>query len=144
MKVTDVMAGDVTQVGPETSVREARRLLADRGIRHLPVVATDGELLGMLSDRDVRLDEERLREVARSGRLQEFLDAERPVEAVMSSPPHTLGEDATVQDAARLMLSRRVSAVPIVSEDRVLLGMITTTDCLLALLSLADPEHEPA
>lgn len=51
-----------------------------------------------------------------------------------------MAPDDTVEVAARRMLSRRVSALPVVDEDGGLRGVITTTDCLLASLS---PVREP-
>ena len=50
--VSAVMTRSVLTVGPETSVAAAAQHMADRWIRHLPVVA-DGELIGMLSQRDL-------------------------------------------------------------------------------------------
>lgn len=50
--VSAVMTADLITVTPETEVSEAARQMADRWIRHLPVVV-DGEVLGMLSQRDL-------------------------------------------------------------------------------------------
>ena len=87
------------------------------GIRHLPVVV-HGRVLGMISDRDVR--------GAMPGRT---------VADVMSSPAHVVRPDDTIETAARLMLSRHISALPVVDAGGQLTGMITTTDCLLASLT---------
>ena len=54
MLVKDVMKSPVLSVGPETTLEEAYRLLLKKGIRHLPVVK-DGKLLGIITDRDIRL-----------------------------------------------------------------------------------------
>lgn len=91
--------------------------MATHGIRHLPVVA-EGRVVGVLSDRDVR--------------------AAFPGDSVgkaMSSPAHVVRDDDSVEAAARLLLSRRISALPVLDARNELVGMITTTDCLLALLS---------
>ncbi|HSK26152.1 MAG TPA: CBS domain-containing protein [Jiangellales bacterium] len=50
--VGDVMTQDVITVGPDTPIRDAARMMAQHWIRHLPVVA-DGELVGIISQRDV-------------------------------------------------------------------------------------------
>lgn len=124
MKVAEWMSADPQTVRLTDSVATARQLLSRYGIRHLPVVDAD-EVVGVVSDRDVRAD--RLDSPA----------SERSVEGVMSSPPALVTADVPIQDAARLMLSRRISALPVVDEDRRLVGIVTTTDCLLALLEMS-------
>lgn len=51
-RVAEVMTKDVVSVGPGTSLREAARIMADRWIRHLPVV-DNGKLVGIISQRDL-------------------------------------------------------------------------------------------
>jgi acetoin utilization protein AcuB len=117
MKVREWMSPDPINVGPATSAQEAKHLLNEQGIRHLPVVQRH-RVVGIVSDRDVRTT------AALAG----------SVEAVMSAPVHLIAPDETVEAAARLMLSRRVSALPVIDPEFGLVGIITTTDCLLALL----------
>jgi acetoin utilization protein AcuB len=133
MRVRDWMSPDPVSVEPSTSVREARRLLGYYGIRHLPVVVND-RVVGIVSDRDVRMDDNVLEIVASAEGAGEATGGGRPVEALMSSPVHTIGPDEPVEAAARMMLSRRISAVPVVDRDNRLVGVITSTDCLLASL----------
>jgi CBS domain-containing protein len=52
VRISEVMSKDVTTVGPSTSLREAAKIMADRWIRHLPVV-DGGQLVGVLSQRDL-------------------------------------------------------------------------------------------
>ncbi|MEX0658519.1 MAG: CBS domain-containing protein [Egibacteraceae bacterium] len=136
MRVRDWMNGDPIVVSPDTEVREARRTLHLNGVRHLPVVDGD-RLVGIVSDRDIRIDDRSLRRLAALERLDEALGEDKPVEAVMTSDPYTIGPDEPIEAAARLLLSRRVSALPVVEDDDAdaLVGIITTTDCLLALLA---------
>jgi acetoin utilization protein AcuB len=135
MRVREWMSPDPVTVEPSTSVREARRLLRYYGIRHLPVVESD-RVVGMLSDRDVRIDDSALDAIAAaSSHPHEAGGATREVRLVMSAPVHVIGPDEAVVAAARAMLSWRVSALPVVNGQNRLLGLITTTDCLLASLS---------
>lgn len=132
MRIREWMSPDPVAVRADTPVREARRLLAHYGIRHLPVV--EGErVVGMVSDRDIRIDPDVLQRMIAGDAGYE----ERPVEMVMSSPVHAIGADETVEAAARTMLSRRISALPVIDDEGALLGLITTTDCLLASLTPA-------
>ena len=140
MPVRDWMTIDPVVVGPDTEVRAARQLLRDKGIRHLPVV-DEGQVIGIVSDRDVRIDDKSLHRLEVLERLGEAVGEGKPVEAVMSRNVHAIDQDATVGDAARLMLSRRISALPVTDADGALAGIITTTDCLLAALT-TDPDLE--
>lgn len=133
MRVRDWMNTDPIVVAPTTEVREARRLLHHYGIRHLPVV-DDDRLVGIISDRDVRIDDRSLHQLAALERLGQVLGEDKPVEAVMSPAPQVIAADEPVAAAARLMLSRRISALPVM-DDGALVGIITTTDCMLALLA---------
>lgn len=131
LTVRDWMTADPLTVAPDADTREARLLLHRYGIRHLPVV-DDGRVIGVVSDRDVRIDQSALDDLP-DRRVVERLRERRSVEAVMSSPPHVIEPDEPIAEAARRMLSRRISALPVV-EDDLLVGVVTTTDCLLALL----------
>lgn len=133
MEVREWMSPDPVAVSPDTSVAEARRLLTEKGFRHLPVV-DDGELVGIVSDRDVAINPRALRAAVRNRSVADLLDDDRPVEAVMSPDPHVIVPDASLDEAARLLVSRHVNALPVVDDDRRLVGIVTSVDCLLASL----------
>lgn len=86
MRVRDWMNTDPIVVGPATEVREARSLLHQNDIRHLPVV-DEGRLVGIVSDRDVRIDDRSLRQLAALERVGQAAGEGKPVEAVMSPGP---------------------------------------------------------
>jgi CBS domain-containing protein len=88
--------------------------MAQAEVRHLPVVEGD-KLVGILSDRDLP---------AHAGHL-----AHTRVSAAMTPDPSTIGPHASAEEAARLMLRRRVRALPVVEGERVV-GMISTDDVL--------------
>lgn len=117
MRVSEWMSPDPVTTAPAVPAAEAGRLMRTYGIRHLPVILHD-RVVGMLSDRDVRS--------AMPGAA---------VADAMTAPAHVVSATDTIEEAARLMLSRHISALPVVEADLRLIGMITTTDCLLASLS---------
>lgn len=125
MRVRDWMTVSVTTVQPRTTARGAAQLMATTGVRHL-VVVHGGRVVGMLSNRDV------LPSVVAEA-------DHRSVQDVMSSGPHTIAADEPLDAAVRLLLSRHISALPVVDDDGALQGIITTTDLLLAL----QPEPAP-
>jgi CBS domain-containing protein len=131
MFVQDCMTRNVVTVSPDTSVLAARRMLVLHGIRHLPVVA-DGEVVGIVSDRDIRINDRQL--VASLGALQSDLvtGRYRRVASVMTAPALVVRPKMKLHLAALFMVSRRIGGLPVV-EDGKLVGIITLTDCVRAL-----------
>lgn len=105
-------------VRERTHVREAIDLLQSLEIRHLPVVNDDREIVGMLSDRD-------LRAVGSDGMESRVCD-------VMSSNVFAVEEEDDVKDAVELMLENKIGAVPVVDGDGALVGIISYVDALRA------------
>lgn len=119
-------------VRPETSFREAVRLLDEHGVDALPVVHGTGRVVGVLSESDLLLKEEAqdsrrgLPWQRRSDRLRA---AATTVEGVMCRRPVTVSPDATLSAAARLMHRHRVGGLPVVDRDARLLGIVTRRTC---------------
>jgi acetoin utilization protein AcuB len=137
--VADWMRRDVVSVTPHTSIFDARRLLSMHEIRHLPVVV-DGQVVGMVSDRDIKINDEELSRALASMHSDLFLGRARGVSTVMTTPVCLAFPDDTIERVARIMLSRHISALPVV-EGRHLVGIIGVTDCVRALLEERDRRH---
>lgn len=123
-------------VSPGQSLADALRLTRERRIRHLPVVE-DGELVGMVSDRDVRLAMPSPLTEADAERVA-FLDR-TPVSAVMKREVVTVGPYDTVEDAAKEMRRRRIGAIPVVDAHGRLLGILSESDVLDAFVEILGP-----
>ncbi len=116
---------------PRTLGRNDRLRLADdiirmKRLRHLPVLDEDGELVGVVSQRD--LFRTALARVVGFGEHAQdrFLDT-IPVKEVMSEHPVVVAPDTPLEAAARLMVDRKVGCLPVL-EDGKLVGIITETD----------------
>ncbi len=129
MLVKHRMSADVKSVRPGDPLAHALRLTREHRIRHLPVVG-DGELAGIVSDRDIRLAMPSPLAVADAERAA-FLER-TPVEQVMTREVITTGPLDTVEDAAKLLCRHRIGALPVVDAHGRLLGMITESDVLTA------------
>lgn len=117
MLVQDVMQSRVLTVTPQTSAGDALRLLRGRGIRHLVAVNGD-QVVGIVSDRDVKPI------AAQPEQFEDWV-----VDDVMSAPVITVDPMAPVEDAARLMLKNKISALPVTQAGK-LVGILTETDVL--------------
>jgi acetoin utilization protein AcuB len=136
-RVRSWMTSPVKTVKPLDPVTRARELLEENRINQLAVVE-NRRLVGIVTDRDLRdafpsiLDV--LRQDLREGRRSFSSPEEVSVEMVMTANPLTLHPDARLAEAARLLRSERIGAVPVV-EDHRLVGIVTRSDLLEAFLA---------
>jgi acetoin utilization protein AcuB len=137
MIVRELMTGAVITAPPWMPILEARNLMVKERIRHLPVRAPGGELLGMITDRDIRLN---LPSQATSLSVWEInhLLAKLTVDEVMTQVVITVGPDIPAREAARLMIERQIGAMPVV-DGRCLVGIVTETDLLRAFIRIDAP-----
>jgi len=142
MKVGDLMtAVNLITATRATPVLDARRLMVDKRIRHLLVVEGDRELVGIVTDRDIRLN---LPSQATSLSVWEInhLLTKLTVGEVMTRSVITVGPDRDARDAAQLMLDHAIGALPVTSGGA-LVGIITETDVLRAFVWLAGGAAAP-
>ena len=98
-----------------------------RGFRHLPVV-DGGKLVGIISDRDLKQSMTSAA-LATEGPARDRLLDELTAGQVMTRAVVTIGPMFGVEEAARLMATRKISALPVTEEGR-LVGIVTGTDVL--------------
>lgn len=135
MEADTIMSLEVVTVPPELSLEAAHRIMLGRGLRHLPVVAGQ-KLAGILSDRDLLL-------AIGQERDGSFIYPQRTVGEVMSLAPVSAGPSASVTELAKAMVDAKIDALPILTAQNVLVGLVTSTD-LMRLLSLLPKESQPA
>ena len=128
----DLMTGEPASIRATAKVRRAAEILQNLDIRHLPVVNETYELVGMISDRDLRavsvpyfLDEET------AGSIAAVLDAD--VSSVMSGDVISVDEDATAGEIVLLMLEHKIGAVPVIDVEGLLVGIVSYVDVLRSL-----------
>jgi len=127
-----MLVQDIMQAHPVSATRETRlphllRLLQRRGFRHVPIV-DGGKLVGIVSDRDVKQSMISASSMT-EGRERERLLDELTAGQIMTRAVVTIGPLFAVEDAARLMATRKISALPVTELDR-LVGIVTETDVL--------------
>jgi len=130
MLVQDVMQTPVVSAAPATTIAAAYRTMHDRSIRHLPIV-DDGELVGIVTDRDLRYTTSRLHPSP--------VDAEASVAEVMTADIVTAGPLDPVEEAARILRMRRIGCLPVVDGTE-MVGIVTVTNLLDAIIRLTGLE----
>lgn len=119
MRVADLMTRSLATVSPDDLVTECVSEMKAGSIRHLPVVDERFRLVGIVSDRDLLLA------------LGRSTDRNVYIRDVMNADVVTVYENDLAADAVRVLLRRKIGALPVVTgEEKQLVGMITETDFL--------------
>ncbi len=127
---------NVTTISPDASFFEARNLIHEKGIRHLPVVDKDNRVVGILTDRDIRgaapSDATTL-----SVHELNYLLGKLKVSAFMTPKNKliTITPDTLIEEAVQLMSDHKIGCLPIL-EDEKLYGIFTETDALNHLVDV--------
>jgi CBS domain-containing membrane protein len=126
--VRDLMQTKVLTLGRNDRLSLADEIMKQARIRHLPVLDEDGELAGILSQRDL-FRGALLRALGYGARAEERMLQMVVVKEVMSAPVHATAPDATLREAAALMLKHAIGCLPVVEQGR-LTGIISESDLM--------------
>ncbi len=132
MNVSDIMTERPATVRLHSTLREVLDLMEQIGCHHVPVLNTENHVIGIISDRDCRLAMNSpyiMRERWQDEELVNHLYARM----IMSAAPVVIAPEANAEDAAKLMLNRRISCLPVM-RDETLVGIVTRSDILLAFI----------
>ncbi len=152
MKAADIMIEDVVTVSMDMDLRGVALLFAESKITGAPVVDSDGNLVGVISETDLvryqaqntqggddfaffrEFESEDLEAMEEGYHIEELPDV--LVGDIMSTHLITAEEDVSLPELAKLMSKKRVHRLVIVQERR-LSGIVTTMDILKAVAQLA-------
>jgi len=129
------MTTDVVSVGPETSLLKVGKLMKDHHIRRIPVVDEQGQVVGIISDRDVR-DASPSKATTLDMYEMHYLLAELKAKNIMTAKPITVKPSDTVEQAALMMLDNKVGGLPVVDAAGKLVGIISDHDVFKALVDI--------
>lgn len=126
LRVKDVMSRDVQVVRRNDQLAVADTLMKQGRIRHLAVLDEDGLVCAVVSQRDL-FRGALLRALGYGARAEETMLRQVPVKEAMSAEIHTIGSDAPLAEAARVMMEHKIGCLPVVDGEK-LVGMVTETD----------------
>ncbi len=136
MLVKDYMTRHPILVEPSLRVVEAQKIMAENNIRHLPVVGSGKRLLGLVTRQRLSIPPEQLSSLDVWEITRYLSDLTVGKVMVKGDDLYTIGGDATLEEAADLIIRSKISGLPVVEEGNVVVGIITETDLLIELQNL--------
>ncbi len=161
MLVSDIMTRVVVTVQPDTPVTEVARLFREKAISGMPVVDDEGEIVGIVTEVDLIARHARphfpayiqfLDGIIYLGSTKRYRESMRHILAttageLMTTPVQTVAPSMDVQDLAAFMVDKRVNPVPVLDDERRLVGIVSHTDLLEMIVQAetsADSTESPA
>jgi len=142
MLVRDYMTKHPLMVEPTMSIVDAQRYMGESNVRHLPVIGKGKRFLGLVTRQSLLVDPGMMGslnvwEIAR-------LLSKLTVQDVMVKARNviTIGQDVTIEDAARVMVEKKIGCLPVLQEG-IVIGIITDTDLLEHLMMML-ATHRPS
>jgi CBS domain-containing protein len=140
-RVRDVMTSEVVTVGEQASFKEIAATMAEHRVSALPVLDAEGRVAGIVSEADLLLKEEFAEGPApgrlfqgRRQRVERAKAAGATAAELMTAPAVTVGPDAAVAEAARLLHRHGIKRLPVLDPAGPLLGIVSRADLLKVFL----------
>lgn len=125
--VRDLMTEDVIALQPDDSLARLRDLFYERQIRHMPIVDGDGQLVGLVSQRDL-LRNSLVDQVDVPEAVEQAVLERLQVRDLMTSQVEGVRPDLDIREAAQIMLEHKYGCLPVVDGERHLVGILTESD----------------
>jgi CBS domain-containing protein len=135
LNVSDIMTTELFTLAPDDSLQDARRLMGEHNVRHIPVVAEDQRLVGLLSQRDVLAAADST--LLALGDEAEAIESRIAVSSVMTLDPMTIDEHASLRGAALHIQKHKIGCLPVVREET-LVGLVTDSDFVTIAITLME------
>lgn len=135
LSVAEIMTREPYTLGPDDTLADARKLMAEHHIRHIPVVSGDSTLVGLISQRDVLAAEDStvLNEEGGEGSRDSYV----AISTIMNSPVQTVDEDASLRGTAMHLQKNKMGCLPVIKDGR-LVGIITDSDFVAIAINLME------
>lgn len=136
MRIRDLMTPHLYALKPTDSVHDAKVLMSDKRIRHVPVVDDEGNFQGLVTQRDVL-----------AAGLSRFADADEatrgsiesglPLREIMTTEVICGTPQTTVREAAKILMDNKIGCLPVL-EGRKPVGIVTEADFMKLVVDLLD------
>lgn len=123
----EIMTSPVSTVPVTASIGDVTQIFTEKRFRHIPIVIGKGRIAGLISDRDI-LRQRANRKIQDPPIDRELIDTIMVKEVLIATP------ETTIREIAQVMVDERVGSIPIVDEQESVVGMITRSDIVRAVV----------
>ncbi len=152
-KAKEIMSSPPVSIHEDKTLQDTIKLLAEHRFSGVPVVDSEGKLVGIISDTDIIRYSEKIKVVPMANlsgwispyaNVSELASMQKGIETlhqtrvseVMTRKVHTVNEEAEASDIARLMNRRNVNRIPVVDDDNKLVGIVTRADMVQCMAKM--------
>lgn len=129
LTVAEIMTREPYTLGPDDSLADARELMAEHHIRHIPVVSAEGTLIGVVTQRDV---------LAAGGySATRGTEAQVVLSTIMTEPVQTVDQSAGLRGTAMHLQKNKLGCLPVLHKGK-LVGIITDSDFVAIAVNLME------
>ena len=136
----DIMTEDLLTIHQDEFLKSAYKMMHKHSVRHLPVTNDHGHIIGLLSERDLKLAMNKLDNGFDDVAYQ--FDSDETVQDYMSTSLKVVSVDETISSIAKLMLKEKISSVLVMNHKKLISGIVTTDDLLCYLVTMDEPKKE--
>jgi CBS domain-containing membrane protein len=135
LTVTEIMTREPYTLGPDDSLADARKLMAEHHIRHIPILTPKGTLTGLVSQRDVLSAEDSsvLNDPGTIGGQASYV----ALSSIMTTPVQSVEEKASLRGTALHLQKHKLGCLPVLREGK-LVGIITDADFVAIAINLME------
>jgi len=133
LKVKDLMTDSVLSIHAEEDLEKLNALMGEINVRHVPVVDDEGEVIGIVSQRDLLRSALDTIGVLPQVQQKDLLSS-TTVREIMVADPQTVEADENIEEAGQIMLDAKWGCLPVVEGKR-LVGILTESDFIKYVVS---------
>lgn len=134
LTVAEIMTREPYTLGPDDSLADARSLMAEHHVRHIPVLSAEGSLIGLVSQRDVLAAAD---SSVLAGKGPGGQDRYVALSSIMTSPVRTADERDSLRGTALYLQQHKVGCLPVLRDGK-LVGIITDADFVAVAINLME------
>ncbi len=132
----EIMTDRLITIEASDYLKNAYKIMREKGIRHLPVMGATGKIVGLISDRDLKLAMSKLVDCDDDVYYQ--FETDEKVEDYMSRPVKFVQGIEPIENVAKKMLADKVSAFMVLDRELKVCGIVTTDDLLAYLVTILE------
>jgi CBS domain-containing protein len=135
LTVADIMTREPYVLGPDNTLKDARQLMAEHHIRHIPILSGEGSLIGMVTQRDVlaAADSSVLNEAGGTGSRDDYV----ALSSIMTTPVQSIDERDSLRGTAIHLQKNKLGCLPVLLDGK-LVGIITDSDFVAIAVNLME------